>query len=191
MNRPQRAPVSIRRRFVVMLAGFAVLLAVLFGFMSWRVAGSALEAELDQRLVQVAGAVAKTQLDADVLLAMLPGDEDTGAYRATQAQLDSLATHYAADAWIIQPDGRSVVTRRPPSEVPIGTLLRFLAPYQGEIRLAQRDGSSTSPVWYDGSGAPYKYGFTSFGGLILAVLMPADLYEPLGRRGFVSLTMSF
>ena len=126
------------------LAAFAVLLAVLFGVMSWQVAGSALEAELDQRLVQVAGAVAKTQLDADVLLAMLPGDEDTGAYVATQAQLDSLATYYAADVWIIQPDGRSVVTRRPPSEVPIGSQLRFLAPYQGEIRLAQRDGSATT-----------------------------------------------
>ncbi|MEQ9570428.1 MAG: HAMP domain-containing sensor histidine kinase, partial [Longimicrobiales bacterium] len=55
------------------------------------------------------------------------------------------------------------------------------APYMTEIRLAQRDGSATSPVWYDNAGAPYKYGFASFGGLILAVQMPADLYEPLGR----------
>lgn len=173
--------VSIRRRFVVLLAAFSVLLAVLFGYMSWRVAGAALESELDQRLVEVAGAVAKTNLDPDLLLTLQPGYEDTGLYTATQAQLDSLATHYVADAWILQPDGRSVVTRRPPTEIPIGTQLRSLASYQGEIRFAQRDGSATSPVWYDSSGAPFKYGFTAFGGLILAVLMPADLYEPLAQ----------
>lgn len=181
VKRPIFSSVSMRRRFVVMLAAFSFLLAVLFGYMSWRVAGSALESELDQRLVQVAGAVAKSLLDPDLMLALRPGDEDLGLYTATQAQLDSLATHYVADAWILRPDGSAVVTRRPPSEVPIGTQLRILAPYQGEIRLAQRDGSATSPVWYDGTGAPFKYGFTAFGGLIMAVLMPADLYEPLGQ----------
>lgn len=173
--------VSIRGRFVVLLAAFSFLLAVLFGYMSWRVAGSSLESELDQRLVQVAGAVAKTNLDADVLASIQPGWEDTGTYEALQTQLDSLATHYVADAWILRPDGTSVVTRDTGAAVPIGSPLRFLAPYQTEIRLAQRDGASTTPIWYDTAGAPYKYGFTSFGGLILAVLMPADLYEPLGR----------
>lgn len=173
--------VSIRGRFVVLLAAFAFLLAVLFGYMSWRVAGSALESELDQRLVQVAGAVAKTNMDTDFYASFQPGDEDMGGYGAAQAQLDSLATYYVADAWILRPDGTSVVTRDAPAAVPIGSRLRFLAPYQSEIRLAQRDGASTSPVWFDEEGAPYKYGFTAFGGLILAVLMPADLYEPLGR----------
>ncbi len=173
--------VSIRGRFVVLLAAFSFLLAVLFGYMAWRVAGTALESELEQRLVQVVGAVAKTNMEPDFYASFQPGDEDTDSYGAAQAKLDSLATHYVADAWILRPDGRSVVARESPDELPIGGPLRFLAPYTSEIRLAQRDGSSTSPIWYDNAGAPYKYGFASFGGLILAVQMPADLYEPLGR----------
>jgi signal transduction histidine kinase len=101
---------------------------------------------------------------------------------AIQAQLDSLAAHYVADAWIIRPDQyRAIVTRRPPAEVPLGTQLRFFAQYDDEIRIALRDGESTTPIWFDAEGAPYKYGFAFFGGVILAVLMPADLYEPLGR----------
>ncbi|MEQ9569931.1 MAG: hypothetical protein RLN75_07045, partial [Longimicrobiales bacterium] len=120
--------VSIRGRFVVLLAAFAVLLAILFGYMSWTVAGSALESELDQRLVQVVGAVAKTNMDPDFLAILQPGEEDTGAYEAAQAQLDSLATYYVANAWILRPDGTSVVTRAEAPEVPIGSRLRLLAP---------------------------------------------------------------
>lgn len=173
--------VSIRRRFVFLLGAFSVLLAALFGYVSWRVAGSALEAELDQRLVQVAGAVAKTQIDPDLLLFLNPGEEDLLEWIGVQSQLDSLATHYVADAWIFRPDRTAVVTRASADSVPIGTPLRFLAQYENEIRLAQRDGSATTPVWFDDSGAPYKYGFTAVGGLMLGVLMPADLYEPLGQ----------
>ena len=173
--------VSMRRRFVLLLGAFAVALAGLFAYISWMVSGAALEAELDQRLIQVAGAVAKTNVDADLLTTLSPGFEDTGAWLGAQSQLDSLAAHYVADAWIFSPDQRSVVTRQSPDSIPIGTPLRFLAQYDTEIRIAQRDGSSTTPVWFDESGAPYKYGFTAFGGLILGVLMPADLYAPLGR----------
>ncbi len=174
--------VSIRRRFVLLLAAFSVLLAALFGYMSWRVAGSALEAELDQRLVQMAGAVAKTQLEGDALLSLRPGEEDTQYWQATQLQLDSLATYYVADAWILRPEQyRAIVTRMPAEQVPIGTQLRFFAQYDDEIRVAMRDGTSTTPTWFDSAGAPYKYGFAYFGGVILAVQMPADLYEPLGR----------
>ena len=171
----------MRRRFVLLLGAFAVALAGLFAYISWMVSGAALEAELDQRLIQVAGAVAKTNIDADLLTTLSPGFEDTGAWLGAQSQLDSLAAHYVADAWIFSPDQRSVVTRESADSVPIGTRLGFLAQYDTEIRIAQRDGSSTTPVWFDESGAPYKYGFTAFGGLVLGVLMPADLYAPLGR----------
>ena len=173
--------VPLRRRFVLLLGAFSVLLAILFGYMSWRVAGTALESELDQRLVQVAGAYAKTQIDPDFLLFLNPGEEASLEWISVQSQLDSLATHYVADAWIFRPDRSAVVTREPAIEVPIGTPLRFLAQYDNEIRLAQRDGTSTTPVWFDDTGAPYKYGFTAVGGLMLGVLMPADLYAPLGR----------
>jgi signal transduction histidine kinase len=171
----------MRRRFVLLLGAFAVLLAGLFAFISWRVSSAALEAELDQRLVQVAGAVAKTNIDAELLATLERGFEDVNLFLNAQAQLDSLALHYVADAWIIRPPYNAVVTRESGDSVPIGTPLRFLAQYETEIRLAQRDGSSTTPVWFDQDGAPYKYGFTAFGGFVLAVLMPADLYEPLGR----------
>ena len=171
----------MRRRFVLLLGAFAVLLAGLFAYISWRVSGAALEAELDQRLVQVAGAVARTNIDADLLAFLEEGEEDTNTWLGAQSQLDSLASYYVADAWIFRPDQSSVVTRESGDSIPIGTPLRFLAQYDSEIRIAQRDGSSTTPVWFDETGAPSKYGFTAFGGLVLGILMPADLYAPLGR----------
>lgn len=174
--------VSLRRRFVLLLAAFALLLAVAFGLTAWRVASTALETELDRRLVQVAGAFAKTQVDPDFFSFLQAGlDDNDLELISAQAQLDSLATHYVANAWLFRPDLTSVVTREPIDQVPIGTPLRFLAPYEEEIRLARRDGSSTTPIWFDASGAAYKYGFVATGGLILGVQMPADLYEPLGR----------
>ncbi len=172
--------VSLRRRFVLLLAAFSLLLAVAFGFTTWWVASSALETEIDRRLVHVAGAFAKTQVDPDFWSFLQPGDEVDLEWISAQAQLDSLATHYVANAWIFRPDLTSVVTREPGDQVPIGTPLRFLAPYLEEVRRAQRDGNSTTTIWSDAAGIDYKYGFIAAGGLILGVQMATDLYEPLG-----------
>jgi signal transduction histidine kinase len=174
--------VSIRRRFVLILGAFAFLLAGLFGLVAWWVASSALEAELDRRVVEVAGTFARTSAQADYLLTLEPGLEEELAFTGYQAQLDTLSQHYVEEAWIFTAtDRRALVTSLPADSVPIGTPLRFLEPWDPEIRVALRDGSSSTPTTRV-DGRPYKYGFVNVGGgAVMGVLMPADLYAPLGR----------
>jgi signal transduction histidine kinase len=173
---------SIRRRFVLILGAFSFLIAGLFGFMAWRVAGTALEAELDRRVVQVAGAFARTRAQSDLLLALQPGDEESLAFTGYQAQLDTLSRHYIEEAWIFTAsDRRALVTSRPSDSIRIGDPLRFLEPWDPEIRVALRDGSSSTPL-FEAQDRAFKYGFVGIGGgAVLGVLMPVDLYEPLAR----------
>lgn len=191
--------VSIRRRFVLVLGVFAFALAGLFGLVAWRIASSALEAELDQRVEQVAGAFARTRAQSDLLLALQPGDEESLAFTGYQAQLDTLSRYFVEEAWIFTAsDRRALVTSRPADSVAIGDPLRFLEPWDPDIRVALRDGSSSTPL-FEAEGLAYKYGFVTVGGgAVLGVLMPVDLYAPLGRlqRGLlfgslVSLLLAF
>lgn len=173
---------SIRRRFVLILGTFSFFIAGLFGLMAWRVASSALEAELDRRVVQVAGAFARTRAQSDLLLALQPGDEESLAFTGYQAQLDTLSRHYIEEAWIFTAsDRRALVTSQPSDSIRIGDPLRFLEPWDPEIRVALRDGSSSTPL-FEAQGRAFKYGFVGIGGgAVLGVLMPVDLYAPLGR----------
>lgn len=173
---------SIRRRFVFILGVFSFSIAGLFGLVAWRVASGALEAELDRRVVQVAGAFAKTSAQADLLLALQPGDEASLAFTGYQAQLDTLSRHYIDEAWIFTAsDRRTLVTSQPADSIRIGDPLRFLEPWDPEIRVALRDGSASTPL-FEVDDRAFKYGFVAIGGgAILGVLMPVDLYEPLGR----------
>lgn len=173
---------SIRRRFVLILGAFAFLLAGLFGLVTWRVASTALEAELDRRVREVAGAYARTRAQGDLLLSLQPGDEETLTFTGYQTQLAVLSEHYVDEAWVFTAtDRRAIVTSLPGDSIPIGTPLRFLEPWDPEIRVALRDGSSSTPLIEPGERA-YKYGFVNIGsGAVLGVLMPVDLYAPLGR----------
>lgn len=179
---------SIRRRFSLVLALFTVVVGVLFAVVARSVSSSELEAELDRRLLWVAGATVVTgTFQANAAAGFAPGDENIGLWDAYRERLDSLESHYVSGAWIFDGvDKRALVTAAPADSIPIGTPLRFLDPYDRAIRLAIRDGSATTDV-FTLDGRPYKYGFVRMedsGSLaVFGVLMPADHLVPLGRLG--------
>ncbi|MGW8264831.1 MAG: ATP-binding protein, partial [Longimicrobiales bacterium] len=84
------------------------------------------------------------------------------------------------EAFIFRPDLTAVVTTRPPEEVPIGSFLGELGPYEVEVEEANRIGQATSPLLCDGARC-YKYAFVKLEGepILLAVLGRANYMEPL------------
>jgi signal transduction histidine kinase len=175
---------SIRRQFVFALSTFAVLLAVLFGWVSRRVSVQALENELDRRLLWVGGAAIATNAMPAELADLLPGDEAGRSWGAAHAKLDSLRSRYVSGAWVFNGvDKKALVTAEPADSTPIGTALTFLDPWDSAIRIALRDGTATTDVFPDTAGRLYKYGFIRLEDprAMLAVLMPADFLTPLSR----------
>jgi signal transduction histidine kinase len=173
---------SIRRQFVLALAAFAVLLGVLFGWIARRVSSRALEEELDRRLVEVAGAALATGFVGSDVSIFQPGTEDElwGAYHS---RLDSLKARYVSGAWIFNGVRKeALVTAEPADSIPIGAKLTFLDAWDAEIRIALRDGSATTDVFFQ-EGRPFKYGFVRLDdpNAVLAVLIPADFLTPLSR----------
>lgn len=169
---------SLRRRFVFSLAGFSLLLAVAGGWFAWSVTSRALERELDQKLVWVAGAAAEVGLSgAD---ALLPGLEGGRLYSALRQQLLGLL-QYVDEAHIFDRGNALLVTTYEPEEIPIGTELRFLAGYTAELEQAWTSGEAVTSVFEGEDGRFYKYGFKRLGDTdaMLAVLMQADFLAPL------------
>ncbi len=178
---------SIRRQFVLALAGFAVLLGVAFALLARSISSAALEAELDRRLLWAAGStVAAGAFQTGVATSFQPGDESGRFWQAYQARLDSLISRgYVSGAWIFNGvEKEALVTAEPADSIPIGTPLRFLEPYDAHIRLALRDGNATSDI-FSLEGRRFKYGFVRMqdaGSVaVLGVLMPADFLVPLSH----------
>jgi signal transduction histidine kinase len=165
----------------VTLRGWFVLVFVTFSFVSWWIAKGALEQELDTRLTNVAGAAAEMGLQSSLVLALEPGDETLNAWTSTQARLMRLRKWVDA-AYIVDADGRALVTSASADSIPIGMPLRFLDPHQDELERARTLGfATTSAFVYD--GRPYKYAFVQLeqSTAVLAVLMPADFLQPVAR----------
>lgn len=180
--------VSLRRRFVLVLAAFAVALATTFGFLTWGIAAEALQSELDRRLVHVPMVLAQSgAIRGDYAMLLRRGDEsDSSVYVPYQNRLDSLRT-FVEDAFVFNAvDGTTLVTA---DDTPIGTRLRFLDAYRGEINAAMRDASATTRAFRGADGVQYKYGFVRLGEgpAILAVQIPADYFQPLARLSRVLL----
>lgn len=178
----------MRRRYTVVLALFAVALAALFGLVAYQVARRALETELDQRLIWIAGGAVEVGLLPGLITQLEPGDEDDLAFTGTSASLRGLSEFVDA-AWVFDAETlRSYVT----SEAwPIGSRLRFLEPYQGEIRDAIENGRGSTTRLFPGGEGPgsegrsYKYAFAPLvgdtTGAVLAIQAPAEFVQPLAR----------
>lgn len=189
---------TLRRRFVLVLAAFAVTVAAGFGYLSWWISRDALAEELDRRLTDVAGAVAATGVFQGSLFSqVMRGDETVEGWGPLQASLEAMVQQgYVADAFIF--DGRSrldyraLVTRRADS-IPIGTPLPHLRAHVNAINtalggrrspgdLGSGERTATGDVFVGDDGRRYKYGFVRLDDspALLGVLMPADFLEPLG-----------
>ena len=174
---------TLRTRFVLVFVAFSLVVTAAVGFVSWRIARSALESELDQRLVEVAGAAAETGLQSSLVLALEPGEEKLGAWITTHEMLKRLR-RYVDAAYIVDLEGRALVTHAPADSIPIGAPLRFLEPHAEELDRARTVGFATTPA-FPYQGRLYKYGFVQLeqSPAVLAVLVRTDFLQPVTRLG--------
>ena len=175
--------VTLRTRFVLVFVTFSLVVTAIVGIVSWVIARDAIEGELDQRLMQVAGAAAATGLQSSLVMALEPGDEALNAWTSTHEMLQQLR-RFVDGAYIVDGQNRALVTHAPADSIPIGAPLRFLEPHADELATARKVGFATTPV-FDYQGRKFKYGFVQLeqSPAVLAVLMPANLYQPVGRLG--------
>src|SRR5690606_21029427 len=96
-------PGSLRRRFALAQTGVELLLAVTSGWSSWNTTRRALERELDEKLVWVAGAAAEVGLQGNLILQLRPGDEGSRLYTAPREQLLGLL-RYVDEAHVFRRD---------------------------------------------------------------------------------------
>ena len=147
----------------------------------------ALEEELDDKLVQVAGAAADVGLSAQTVLGFQEGMEDDQFFLSEKAKISHL-TRFVDAAYIFRQDLRALVTSLPTDSIRIGEYLFELVPHVQEINEAVRIGYATSDLFGPFDGRYYKYGFVSLehssvpdpaNNVVLAVRMPADYLVPL------------
>ncbi len=174
---------SIRRRYIFILVGFSLILTLPGGLLSWKITQGALERELDEKLVWVAGVAEAVGLDTEFLpLIRGPADSTALAYTSTRAQLDALL-EYVDEAHLFRADGSIIVSTRGHDVLPIGSPFHEMEAYRPEVDQAWSDGQATSVLFQGSDGRAYKYGFKRLGdsGSMLAVLMQADFLQPLVR----------
>ncbi len=174
---------SLRRRFVLVFVCFSLAVTAAVGYGAWRIARDALEAEMNERLEWVAGAAAETGLQSSLVAGLEPGDEVGRTWQAVHERLRRLR-RYVSAAYIVDGQGRALVTSAPPDSIPIGAPLHFLQPYEEELRQARTVGAATTfPFELD--GRYYKYGFVQLeqSNVVLAVLVPADFRAPVEALG--------
>lgn len=171
--------VSLRGRFILVFVTFSLVVTAAVGFVSWVIARRALDQELNQRLIEVAGAAAETGLQSSLVLALEPGEDTLFAWQSTHQKLLSLR-RYVAGAYIVDGQGHALVTDAVADSIPIGTPLRFLEPHAAELQKARTTGFATTPL-FQYQGRPYKYGFVQLENspAVLAVLMQANFLEPV------------
>ncbi|MEJ2337032.1 MAG: HAMP domain-containing sensor histidine kinase [Gemmatimonadales bacterium] len=171
---------SIRALFTTAIVAFAIMVSASGGYLAWREARRAVEAELDQRASWVAGAAAETGLQATILESLQPGFEDLRAWTSNHARLERLL-NYVSEAYVVAQDNTVLVSSFPADSFTIGTPLRFLEPFDQELDSARAWGSATTRSFTGTDNRQYKWGFAKLeqSPLILAVLMPADYLSPL------------
>jgi signal transduction histidine kinase len=195
---------SLRRRFVLVLALYGATLSALLGFVAWRISRSALEDELDRRLTDVAGAAAATGLDANALTNLAEGYEDDPVYSAQRERLKGLIP-FVDRAFVFSASRRTLIMTTedtPPGKPVIGLPREDIGVWTDDISEAIATGFSTTrtfPWPDDDSERPYKYGFVRINEIVeaaggdtlsfqvrpsdamLGVLMPATFLEPIER----------
>ena len=150
---------SLRRQYVLVLVAFSVVLTALGGILAYTSTSRELEAELDRKLVQVAGAAADVGLSANYLLSFTPGLEEDPLFDSEQQKLRQLK-RFVEEAYVVRGDGAALVTTLPTDSVRIGEIPPDLAPHVPEILDAVREGTDVSDLWGPFEGDRYyKYGF--------------------------------
>ncbi len=180
---------SLRRQYVLVLVAFSVLVTALGGTAAYLSTSQALEAELDRKLLQVAGAAADVGLSANYLLNFREGMEAAPEFTSEQEKLRKLR-RFVEEAYVVSQDLRALVTTLGTDSVRIGEFPPDLAPHRAEINEAVLTGTAVSRLFGPfEDGRYYKYGFVRLdhsyvpdapgSNAVLAVRMPANFREPL------------
>jgi signal transduction histidine kinase len=173
-------PLSLRRKFAISLVVFSLALTGGGGALALWVTTRALEAELDEKLLWMAGAVSESTLFAEDVLNFRPGEEGTLFWRNYQARLEGFLPRAEA-AYLFRRGGDALVTTEPPDALPIGTPLLFLNVYRSELDAAWATGSATTSLFRGPEGELYKYAFWRLGedDAMLALLVRTDFLDPI------------
>lgn len=178
---------SLRRQYVLVFVAFSVLVSALGGGLAYRSTSSALEEELDRKLISTARAAADVGFSSEFLLGIRPGVEDQGLIAPSRARLGRLRS-LVDEAYIIRQDLYALVTTLPVDSIRIGEPVLELSLHQEEIDRAVDEGSATSDLIGPIDGAYYKYGFVRLeqssvpgpeNNAVLVVRMPAAYRDPL------------
>jgi signal transduction histidine kinase len=171
---------SLRQRFGLVLVAFALLLVFGGGFWGLRVTSQALEEELDDKLLWMAGATAAASLPGQDFVFLRPGDERDALWQLLQLRLQSFLP-FVEEAYVFHRDGFALVSTLPASELPIGTPLGFLFAFPGALEQAWEVGQATTEVFQGEDGTLYKYAFRRLdeSPAMLGILVKADFLDPL------------
>lgn len=186
----------LRNRFALFFVTFAVAISACEGWLSYDASRRALEAELDRRLLDVAGVAGDLSFAIDdALLLWERGDERQPTwvhYRTLLLRLTNAGYVDRADIFRWEP-GDSVATVLvsvdEPNVLSIGQELSEVGAHIGKIEEAYRrdDGRATTQLFRSADGKRrFKYGFVRLGSgrAFLGVQIPADHLEPLTRLGW-------
>ena len=183
----------LRNRFTLFFVTFVVAVSAVQGWLSYKASQAALEAEIDRKLLAVAGVVGRVAFGgSDVLLEMRPGDEKRNLWQDRHKLLLRLVDRgYADDGdffrWMPgDTTATLLVSVDVADSVYIGQELSWVQPLLGAVREAYENGrATTEPFWSPDGEKWYKRGIVSLdSGVFLAVLMPVDHLEPLRTLGW-------
>jgi signal transduction histidine kinase len=182
----------LRQRFALVLVAFSFLLVFGGGFWSLRVTSQALEEELDDKLLWMAGATSAASLPGQDFVVLRPGDERDALWQLLQTRLRSFLP-FVEEAYVFHRDGYALVSTLPASELPIATPLGFLFAFPGALETAWDVGQATTEVFQGADGTLYKYAFRRLDDspAMLALLVKADFLDPVINLRNTILLVSF
>lgn len=140
---------TLRNRFAVLFVTFAVLISVLPGWLVWRTAQQALEAEFNERLEAVASMAAR-RIPGDLALAFQRGSESSRPWQEYHRELNHLRVNglvASADVFSWSPGAdfaKALVTDKPADSMSPEQRLRWVELHSALVEQAYRHGQAVS-----------------------------------------------
>jgi signal transduction histidine kinase len=171
---------TLRQRFGLVFVGFTLLLVIGVGVWGLRTTTTALESELNDKLLWMAGSTAAASLPGQDFVFLRPGDERDPLWQLLQLRLQSFLP-FVEQAYVFHRDGYALVSTLPAAELPIGTPLAFLFAFPGALEQAWAEGQATTELFQGDDGTLYKYAFRRLDNApaMLALLVKADFLDPV------------
>jgi len=174
------AAMSLRRKFALAFVAFSLFLTVGGGLLALQVTSRALEAELEEKLLWMAGATAGAGFPGGGPSAFIRGDEGDPLWLLWQDRLRAFLP-YVEEAYVFHRDGYVQVSTLPGSELPIGTPLTALFAFPSALSEAWETGQATTELFRGDDGTLYKYAFHRLdqSESMLGLLVRTDFLDPV------------